>query len=370
MQVDPVDEIARQVHGALLKLDRQVSPPKVREHVVAAAPLFSPLQVQTVVERVMQLLIGLGPLDPLLDDPTITELMVNGPGRVWVERDGELTATDILVDKETLRLVIDRILTPLGLRVDRTAPFVDARLADGSRVNVAVPPLAVDGPYLTIRRFREQPFLVDEYCGGETKAFLVDAVVRRKSIVVSGGTGSGKTSFLNALAGHVGDCERVVTIEDAAELRLPGSHTVRLEARPANAEGIGQVSIRSLVRNALRMRPDRIIVGEVRGAEAFDMIQAMNTGHDGSMSTCHANSPLDALRRIEAMALMSDVNVPPQIMHEHVTSAVDVVVQLARGSDGKRRVHSIYRAGEQPGWVLRADDQRVDQVRLSSGRHG
>lgn len=367
-QQDPLDDITRQVHRQLVELDGHVDMSMIERCVGSGAPLLAETQVAAVAERVSRLLFGLGPLEQLLQDGDTTELMVNGPGPVWIERNGSMISTDVLIDGDELRIVIDRILDPLGLRVDRTAPFVDARLADGSRVNIAVPPLAVDGPYLTIRRFREQAFELGDFCEPDSEAFLVDALLRRKSIVVSGGTGSGKTSLLNALAGHIKRGERVITIEDAAELRLPGDHTVRLETRPANAEGVGQVSIRALVRNALRMRPDRIVIGEVRGAEALDMIQAMNTGHDGSMSTCHANSPLDALRRIEAMTLMADVDLPLQVVREHVRSAVDLVVHLERGPQGQRRVRSIYRCGHDEGWAMQ-DGEFLGVTSTGDGVH-
>ena len=240
---------------------------------------------------------GLGPLEPLLADPTVTEVMVNGPGPVWIERDGRLERVDVALDNATIGLLIERVVGPLGLRVDRASPLVDARLADGSRVNVVVPPLAIDGPCVTIRRFGTRRITLDEVCPPGVAALLAWAVRARCNVVVSGGTGAGKTTLLNALAAAIPAGERVVTIEDAAELRLPGDHVVRLESRPPNAEGAGAVDIRELVRNALRMRPDRIVVGEVRGPEALDMLQAMNTGHEGSLSTCHANGPADALRR-------------------------------------------------------------------------
>lgn len=343
---DRFDEIARRVHHRLV-LERSgtahPADPSVRALVEADSPLLASTELDDVVGRVDRLLFGLGPLEPLLADPDITEVMVNGPGAVWIERHGTLRRTELELDDEALRVVVDRIVGPLGLRVDRTSPFVDARLPDGSRVNIAVPPLAIDGPYITVRRFRPNPWSLTEFCSAPVERVLVDAVQSRASIVVSGGTGSGKTSLLNALAAHIDPVTRVVTIEDAAELRLPGDHTVRLEARPANAEGVGRVSVRDLLRNALRMRPDRLIIGEVRGAEALDMIQAMNTGHDGSMSTCHANSPLDALRRIEAMALMGDVQLPVDVVREHLRSALDLVVHVARDPHGGRRVDSIFR---------------------------
>jgi len=235
-------------------------------------------------------------------------------------------------------LLVERVVAPLGLRIDRTSPLVDARLPDGSRVNVIIPPLAIDGACITVRRFGTRAIALEELCAPDVAAMLRDAVRRRANIIVSGGTGAGKTTLLNALAAVIPDGERIVTVEDAAELRLPGSHVVRLEARPANADGVGAVTVRALVRNALRMRPDRIVVGEVRGAEALDMLQAMNTGHEGSLSTCHANSPADALRRVETMVLMDAADVPLAAIREQLVSALDLVVHMARGRDGSRRV--------------------------------
>lgn len=359
--LERLDELARRVHGRLMLDDASTgrpAEPEIRSLVEMAAPLLSTSQLDSVVRRVTQLLFGLGPLEAVLADPDVTEVMVNGPGPVWVERDGELRRTDLELDDDALRMIVDRIVGPLGLRVDRTAPFVDARLPDGSRVNIAVPPLAVDGPYLTVRRFRATPFELGDFCTPAVESVLRTAVRSRQSIVVSGGTGSGKTSLLNSLAAHIEQGVRVVTIEDAAELRLPGDHTVRLEARPANAEGVGAVSIRELLRNALRMRPDRLIIGEVRGAEALDMIQAMNTGHDGSMSTCHANSPLDALRRIEAMALMGDVQLPVAVVREHLWAAVDLVVHVARDDAGRRAVRSVYRCNRDVDGAERGEPRR------------
>lgn len=293
----------------------------------------------------------LGPLDSLLAQEGITEIMVNGPGTVWVERNGQMVRTDVEIDRSMLQVTIERIIGPLGLRVDRTAPFLDARLPDGSRVNIAVPPLAVDGPYLTIRRFRSEPFRLADFGSAQSVAIAAAAVRERRSILVSGATGSGKTSLLGALARHIAPSERVITIEDAAELRLPGDHVVRLEARPANAEGIGAVSIRALVRNALRMRPDRLVVGEVRGAEAFDMLQAMCTGHAGSLSTCHANSPADALKRVEAMALMADVAMPLSVLRDQVRSAIDLVIHVERHPRNQRRIVSMFQPMAEPHWL-------------------
>jgi pilus assembly protein CpaF len=302
------------------------------------APLLGAEPLRRLVADVLADVAGLGPLDPLLADPAVTEVMVNGPGRVWVERDGCLRRVPIELDAATIYHLIEKVVAPLGLRVDRSSPLVDARLPDGSRVNAVVPPLAVDGPCLTVRRFGARALPLSAFCPAEVAALLAWAVAARLNVLVSGGTGAGKTTLLNALASAIPDGERVVTVEDAAELRLPRDHVVRLEARPANAEGAGQVRVRDLVRNALRMRPDRIVVGEVRGPEALDMLQAMNTGHEGSLSTCHANSPADALRRIETMVLMGDVALPLDAVREQAASALDLLVQVARRPGGDRRV--------------------------------
>ncbi|MBA2436732.1 MAG: CpaF family protein [Acidimicrobiia bacterium] len=264
--------------------------------------------------------------------------MVNGPGPVWVERRGRLERMETSLDTATIERLIERVVGPLGLRIDRSSPLVDARLPDGSRVNAVVPPLAVDGPCLTIRRFGARRLTLAEVCPPGVAELLAWAVRSRANVLVSGGTGAGKTTLLNALGAEIPAGERVVTIEDAAELRLPGEHVVRLEARPANAEGVGEVPLRQLVRNALRMRPDRIVVGEVRGPEALDMLQAMNTGHEGSLSTCHANSPADALRRLETMVLTGSVALPLEAVREQVHAAVDLIVQVARTADGWRGV--------------------------------
>ncbi|HSL56879.1 MAG TPA: CpaF family protein [Acidimicrobiales bacterium] len=312
-----------------------------RRLVRAERPLLPADVVEAIVAAVVARTGGLGPLDPLLADPSVSEIMVNGPGPVWVERSGRVTATDVRLDEAAIRRLVERIVAPLGLRVDRRSPMVDARLPDGSRVNAVLPPLAVDGTCLTIRRFAARPVPLAAFAGPDVVALLEQAVHERRNVVVSGGTGAGKTTLLNALAGRIPAHERIVTIEDAAELRLPGDHVVRLESRPANADGVGAVVVRDLVRNALRMRPDRIVVGEVRGGEALDMVQAMNTGHEGSLSTCHANGPDDALRRLETLALLAGLDLPLAAVREQLGAAIDVVVQVARQPDGARRVVAV-----------------------------
>jgi pilus assembly protein CpaF len=327
------------VHARLLaEGSGAVLPERLAVLVGEEAPLLGAAQRARVVSEVLAEVQGLGLLEPLLGDPSVTEIMVNGPGRVWVERAGRLERVALELDAAAIEHLIEKVVGPLGLRVDRSAPLVDARLPDGSRVNAVVPPLAVDGPCLTIRRFGARPVPLNAFAAPAVTALLAWAVEARFNILVSGGTGAGKTTLLNALGGHIPAGERVVTVEDAAELRLPSDHVVRLEARPANAEGAGAVPVRDLVRNALRMRPDRILVGEVRGPEALDMLQAMNTGHEGSLSTCHANSPADALRRLETMILMGDVDLPLDAVRTQLESALDLVVQVARAPGGSRRV--------------------------------
>jgi pilus assembly protein CpaF len=305
------------------------------------APLLGGALRRRLVAGVLADVCGLGALEPLLGDPEVTEIMVNGPGRVWIERRGALVRVPVDLDTEAIEHLIEKVVAPLGLRVDRSSPLVDARLPDGSRVNAVVPPLAVDGPCLTVRRFGARAVPLAAFAEPDVAGLLADAVRRRRNIVVSGGTGAGKTTLLNALAACIPPEERVITVEDAAELNLPREHVVRLEARPANAEGAGEVRIRDLVRNALRMRPDRIVVGEVRGPEALDMLQAMNTGHEGSLSTCHANSPDDALRRLETMVLMGEVQLPLAAVRSQLEAALDLVVQVARCPDGSRRIVAV-----------------------------
>ncbi len=288
--------------------------------------------------------LGLGPLEPLLQDPEVSDILVNGPRQVYVERHGKLLKTEVTFkDDDHLMTIIERIVSKVGRRVDESSPMVDARLPDGSRVNVIIPPLAIDGPSLSIRRFGIDPLKMENLIANksltEEMAGMFEAMVRaRLNILVSGGTGAGKTTLLNILSASVPNTERIVTIEDSAELIMQQEHVVRLETRPPNIEGKGSVTQRDLVRNALRMRPDRIIVGEVRGGEALDMLQAMNTGHDGSISTVHANSPRDALSRLETMVLMAGFDLPPKAIREQVSAAVNVIIQVARLSDGTRKI--------------------------------
>ncbi len=340
---EALDLLADQVHRRLVRDERGGAPDhvRVRQLVAEAAPLLDDASAAHACRLVLARVVGLGALEPLLGDPDTTDVMVNGGGHVWIERAGELIRTDVSIDEPTVLHLIERVLAPLGRHVDRANPIVDARLADGSRVHAVVRPLAVDGPCLTIRRFGARPVALDEVSSPGTAGLLDWAVRARANIVVSGGAGAGKTTLLNALAASVPARERVVTIEDAAELRLPGEHVVRLEARPASSEGAGEVRIRDLVRAALRMRPDRIVVGEVRAGEALDMLQAMNTGHEGSLSTCHANGPADALARLETMVLMGDVDLPHAAVREQVVSAVDLVVHIARQPQGRRRVVAV-----------------------------
>jgi pilus assembly protein CpaF len=320
---------------------------RVRDLVDREAPVLAAEAREELAGRILERAVGLGPLEPLLADPDVEEVMVSGCAAVWVERAGRLHQTDVCFASEAdLRHAIERILAPLGRRVDEAQPLVDARLPDGSRVNVVIPPLALDGPSLTIRRFRRRGFSgADLVENGTLPApvldFLGRAVAARCNLLVCGGTGSGKTTTLNALSEFVGPDERVVTIEDAAELRLRQPHVIRLEARPPNLEGRGEVTIRQLVRNALRMRPDRILIGEVRGAEALDLLTALCTGHDGSLCTVHAGSPAEALRRLETLALMAGLGLPHDVIREQIADALDLVVCQARDSRGDRRIVSI-----------------------------
>jgi pilus assembly protein CpaF len=322
----------------------------LREHLAGLLRDEAPLTDATRADRLLDELVrevdGLGPLDPLLADPTVTEIMLNGAGRAYVERAGRLVAVELGLDAAAIARLAERIVAPLGLRLDRSSPIADARLADGSRVHCVLPPLAPDGPCLTIRRFSARPVALAAFdVGTAGEAFLRAAVAGGWNVLVAGATSTGKTTLLNALSGAIDPQERVVTIEETAELRLAQPHVVRLEARPANAEGVGAVGVRDLVRCALRMRPDRIVVGEVRGGEALDMLQALNTGHDGSLSTVHANGPADALSRLETLVLLAGVALPIAAVRRQITAALDAVVFVARSSDGARRVEAVAEVG-------------------------
>jgi pilus assembly protein CpaF len=335
------------LEGAGTGPDRPALRDRITSFIEESTELLSAAEREALVERVLSSTLGLGPLEPLLEDPEIDEIMVNGPDAVLVERHGSIERTTVAFDSaDALMNVVERILSPLGRRIDEASPLVDARLPDGSRVNCVIPPLSLDGPIVTIRRFRRTAFSAEELVergtmSAELSGFLTSCVHGRVNLVVSGGTGSGKTTFLNVLSSFIADHERVITIEDAAELQLAQDHVLRLESRPANLEGEGEVTIRALVRNALRMRPDRIVVGEVRGAEALDMLQALNSGHDGSMTTVHSNSAVDTLRRIETLALMADVALPHVAVRDQVASAIDLVVHLERTRSGLRRVATV-----------------------------
>ncbi|MGA2602870.1 MAG: CpaF family protein [Verrucomicrobiia bacterium] len=323
---------------------------------------FSRQMRNRLVSDMADEILGFGPIEPLLRDPTVTEVMVNRPDQVYCERFGKLELTDIQFrDFEHIRHVIDKIVTPLGRRVDESSPMVDARLPDGSRVNAIIHPLSLNGPVLTIRKFSVDPYTVEDLIGFGTMtqgmaAFLAACVKVKLNILVSGGSGAGKTTLLNVLSSFIPEGERVVTVEDAAELKLHQPHVVRLEARPPNIEGKGEVKIRDLVRNCLRMRPDRIVVGEVRGGEALDMLQAMNTGHEGSISTIHSNSPRDALARLETMVMMAGMELPSRAIREQVAAAIHLIVQIGRLSDGSRKVISVSEVQGMEGNVIVLQD--------------
>ena len=317
---------------------------------------------ERLAREILDEIFGLGPLEPLLKDPTVSDILVNRFDRVYVERAGKLEPTGLsFKDDAHLMQIIDRIVSRVGRRVDESSPMVDARLLDGSRVNIVIPPLAVDGPLLSIRRFGSTPLTSDDLLRHRSLTpqmleTLRSAVRARLNIVVSGGTGSGKTTLLNVLSGYISDAERIVTIEDSAELQIKQEHVVRLECRPPNLEGKGAVRQRELVINALRMRPDRIILGEVRGEEALDMLQAMNTGHDGSITTIHANNPRDAIARIETMAMMGSITLPAAAIRAQIAAAVDLIVQVSRMSDGSRRVTHISEITGTSGEVISLQD--------------
>ena len=382
-----MDQLRRELHERLLAtLDFGAASAMKREQLVAQCDArvrelidqsgkSVPAEMRAqLVKGVLDDVFGLGPLEPLFADGEITDILVVSPDRVFVERRGQLRQSDARFrDNAHLLHIIHRIVRNAGRRIDERSPMVDARLADGSRVNAIIPPLAVDGPQLSIRRFPERALDLDRLVGYGTLApataeLLRAAVAGRLNIIFSGGAGVGKTTLLNAASASLGPHERVITIEDAAELRLEGSHIVRLETRSANVEGIGAVEPRDLLRNALRMRPDRIIVGECRGAEAFDMMQAMNTGHEGSMTTLHSNSARDAIYRLESMLAMGGVDMPIRVLRDYVASAIDMVVHLMRLPDGRRVIGEVLEVGEAGDEGLRM--QPIHRYRVTGGHEG
>jgi pilus assembly protein CpaF len=357
---EPFAELKNKVHMSVITelgpqlFNISVDPNELRDRVTADVrrllndePGIAREDRERLTAEILDDILGYGPLERLLADDSITEIMVNGPFEVWVERQGRLYETTVrFTDESHLRRIINKIVAQVGRRIDEASPLVDARLPDGSRVNAVIPPLSLSGPIVTIRKFSKKRLDMTDMIklgtlSSQTIEFLQRCILAELNVLISGGTGSGKTTLLNALSTAIPETERIVTIEDAAELRLNQRHVLRLEARPKNIEGQGEIPIRHLVRNSLRMRPDRIIVGEVRGAEALDMLQAMNTGHDGSLSTIHANSPRDALSRIETMVLMTGYDLPVRAIRGQVASALDMIVHLERLEDGSRRVTAI-----------------------------
>ena len=339
LELDPA-RVRRELRGQVLALIK-------RETFI-----LSSRQQSLLIESVLDDVLGFGPIEPFLRDPGVSEVMINGPQQVFVERNGLVERVDaIFDDEEHLMNVIDKIVSPIGRRVDESSPMVDARLPDGSRVNVIIPPASLSGPTVTIRKFRPNSFTFKELVEVGSIPIMLEerlnrAVLARQNIIVTGGTGSGKTTLLNALSGLIPRRERIITIEDAAELRFAQPHVVRLEARPPNVEGRGSISIRDLMINALRMRPDRIVIGEVRGGETLDMLQAMNTGHDGSMTTAHANSPKEAISRLETMALMAGIEMPIDAVRRQIAGALDLIIHVERTSGGRRSVSEVVEIGE------------------------
>jgi pilus assembly protein CpaF len=385
---DPLQELKARIHRRLVeRLDlgklAELPEEEVRRQVrritdslltLESTPL-SRADRERLIDEIENETFGLGPLEPLVQDHEISDILVNGAHQVYVERFGRIEPTDVVFrDDAHLRQIIDRIVSRVGRRIDESSPMVDARLADGSRVNAIIPPLALDGPVLSIRRFGLDPLRMDDLLElgtitPEIAALLEGCVQAKLNILISGGTGAGKTTLLNVLSGFIPEGERVVTIEDSAELQLQQEHVVRLETRPTNFEGRGEVTQRALVRNALRMRPDRIIVGEVRGDEALDMLQAMNTGHDGSITTLHANSPRDALSRLETMILMAGIQLPARAMREQISSAIQVVIQVSRLTDGNRKLVSVSEIVGMEGDIVTMQDIFVFE-RLGVSPHG
>jgi pilus assembly protein CpaF len=343
------ENISRSLEGEVLQLGDRSELVKQRlndMYVQAKVTLPEDIRKQ-IFNEILDEMTGFGPIQPLLDDPDVSEVMVNGPKKVFIEKNGKVTKSGITFDDDDhVERIIDRIISPLGRRVDADSPTVDARLPDGSRVNAVIRPVAIDGPCITIRKFKKDKLSIQQLVefGSLTQnmgEFIRACVLAHLNIVISGGTGSGKTTLLNVLSGFIQESERIITLEDAAELQLQQDHVLRMETKVANVDGSGSVSIRDLVRNSLRMRPDRIIVGECRGAEALDMLQAMNTGHDGSLTTLHANTPRDALSRLETMVLMAGMDLPLKVVRQQIASAVDLIIQQTRLKDGARKVTAI-----------------------------
>jgi pilus assembly protein CpaF len=378
-KVDPNEEIKHKIHLKIIdeiksdsmksmneengeeKLEQEIT--SIVESVLSEEGSYiTKIERQKIISEIIDETIGFGPINPLIQDPTVSEIMVNGPDQVYVEKKGKLVLSDAnFKDDQHVLHVIEKIVAPLGRRIDESSPMVDARLPNGSRVNIIIPPLALNGPTITIRKFSEKPYTVRDLINFGTitpniAMFLKACVEARLNIVVSGGTGSGKTTTLNVISSFIPEDERIVTIEDAAELQLMQEHIVKLETRPANIEGKGAVTIRDLVRNSLRMRPDRIVVGEVRSGEALDMLQAMNTGHDGSLTTGHANTPRDMLARLETMVLMAGMDLPVRAIREQIASAVDLIVQQSRLRDGTRRITHITEVLGMEGEVITLQD--------------
>jgi pilus assembly protein CpaF len=388
---DPVlDELRARVHAHLIEelgpilYDRRLSEDDLRRRVheqllqtlqAERAPLSAADKAQ-LIQDVSDDILGYGPIDKLLKEEAVTEVMVNGPNTVYVERSGKIEKDPAtFVDSEHLRRIIDKIVSEVGRRIDESTPMVDARLPDGSRVNAVISPLAIDGPFLTIRKFATDPLQVDDLIrfgsiNAHSARFLQACIVGKLNVLVSGGTGTGKTTMLNVLSSFIPGDERIVTIEDAKELQLHQEHVLALEARPPNIEGRGEVTIRDLVKNSLRMRPDRIVIGECRSGEALDMLQAMNTGHDGSLTTLHANSPRDALSRLETLVLMAGFDLPVRAIREQVSSAVDLIVQLSRLRDGTRRVTHISEVQGMEGDVITLQDIFMFDFSMGVDEHG
>lgn len=390
---DPFEELKVRIH---LRIIEEINSGAVRDHekegqdedlgqaitgivenyLDEEGTFITKIDKQRLISEIIDETIGFGPINRLIHDPSISEIMVNGPQNVYIEKEGRLIRTDIVFkDDQHVMRVIEKIVAPLGRRIDESSPMVDARLPDGSRVNAIIPPLSLNGPSITIRKFSERPYTVKDLINfgtmtPEVAMFLKACVEARLNIVVSGGTGSGKTTTLNVVSSFIPDDERIVTIEDAAELQLAQEHVVRLETRPPNIEGKGAITVRELVRNSLRMRPDRIVVGEVRSGEALDMLQAMNTGHDGSLTTGHANSPRDMLSRLETMVLMAGMDLPVRAIREQIASAIDLIVHQARLKDGSRRITHITEIIGMEGDVITMQDIFVfrQQGRDEKGR--